>query len=510
MDPPGIRLRAAQGFEAADYFMTGYWVWDKLIKQFAAVGYDGSTMSIHPFDWRLAFPLLEERDGFFTKLMHNIEAMHKTMGRKVVIVSHSMGSQVMTFFFAWVTRPERDGGGGGGKDWVEKHVFAFVNIAGPLLGVPKSITSIMSGEFKDTNVLMGTFGTMLEQFFGRRRRKELWSSWGSLWAMLPKGGHSIWGPGADMCVDGMLPAGLTCIPASEADPGATAPFVVFTNHSTSVTVLSKNDCATDECLSSLLDEVVAQYSKKSAWTIDETLAFLSKWGVGYGRSHAGPRFHSLLEDERRKKSTPMDWSDPTTTPLPHAPSLKIYCLYGVGLETERAFFYKHNTDEFSEGNETSCTAAPADLPFVMDGSVEDNDQNIKYGVRTTDGDASVPLLSLGYMCVEGWKERALNPSGIAIVTREYPHSQEFVVEDPIRGGPKSGEHVDILGNVNVMEDVLRIVTDYHPQKVKTRIVSDIENIASRIRAHPRGPRRPRGFPFHLYNGNKRKPLISIE
>jgi phospholipid:diacylglycerol acyltransferase len=114
------------------------------------------------------------------------------------------------------------------------------------------------------------------------------------------------------------------------------------------------------------------------------------------------------------------------------------------------------------------------------------------------------------MCVEGWKERALNPSRIAIVTREYPHSQEFVVEDPIRGGPKSGEHVDILGNVNVMEDVLRIVTDYHPQKVKTRIVSDIENIASRIRAHPGGPRPPRGFPFHLYNGNKRKPLISIE
>lgn len=27
LDPPGIKLRAAQGFNAADFFITGYWIW---------------------------------------------------------------------------------------------------------------------------------------------------------------------------------------------------------------------------------------------------------------------------------------------------------------------------------------------------------------------------------------------------------------------------------------------------------------------------------------------------
>ena len=27
LDPPGVKLRAAQGFNAADFFITGYWIW---------------------------------------------------------------------------------------------------------------------------------------------------------------------------------------------------------------------------------------------------------------------------------------------------------------------------------------------------------------------------------------------------------------------------------------------------------------------------------------------------
>lgn len=25
LDPPGVKLRSAQGFDAADFFITGYW-----------------------------------------------------------------------------------------------------------------------------------------------------------------------------------------------------------------------------------------------------------------------------------------------------------------------------------------------------------------------------------------------------------------------------------------------------------------------------------------------------
>jgi phospholipid:diacylglycerol acyltransferase len=35
LDPEGIKLRAATGLEAADYLFPGYWVWGKLIQNFA-------------------------------------------------------------------------------------------------------------------------------------------------------------------------------------------------------------------------------------------------------------------------------------------------------------------------------------------------------------------------------------------------------------------------------------------------------------------------------------------
>eukprot|EP00547_Thalassionema_nitzschioides_P010814 CAMPEP_0194256014 /NCGR_PEP_ID=MMETSP0158-20130606/35808_1 /TAXON_ID=33649 /ORGANISM="Thalassionema nitzschioides, Strain L26-B" /LENGTH=569 /DNA_ID=CAMNT_0038994559 /DNA_START=394 /DNA_END=2103 /DNA_ORIENTATION=- len=477
MDPPNIRVRAAQGFEAADYFMTGYWVWDKMIKNLAAVGYDGSNMSLEPYDWRLAFPLLEERDGYFTKLMHKIEAMHKTTGKKIVIVAHSMGTPLVTYFFAWVTSSEQNGGGGRGHDWVDKHVHALTNIAGPMLGVPKSITSIMSGEMKDTNVLMGTFGSMLEQFFGRRHRKDLWSSWGSLWAMLPKGGNKIWGNGVDICNDA-----TQCVNNSEINDSTTTPFLSFTDNLSDASVSNAGwKLKTGDSKQTDLENVISDYSKKSQWTVEETLTFLLKWGTGIGQAHAGTKYHALGRLNKR------DWSDPTITPLPKAPNMKIYCLYGVGLETERAFFYKKNVeDHCANNNKPECTTSLVDLPFIMDGSVEDNEKNIRYGVRLADGDGSVPLISLGYMCVDGWKQGHLNPSGVKIITREYPHHHEFLVDDPMRGGPKSAEHVDIMGNIDLSHDVIRIVTNFEIIKVETKITSNIEAIASRIRNHPNG------------------------
>jgi hypothetical protein len=52
---------------------------------------------------------------------------------------------------------------------------------------------------KDTAILIGTMGIMAEQFLGRQKRRDLWSSWGSLWSMLPKGGNAFWGIGSDIC-----------------------------------------------------------------------------------------------------------------------------------------------------------------------------------------------------------------------------------------------------------------------------------------------------------------------
>lgn len=39
-DPPKVKLRAATGFDAADYLLANYWVWAKLLENLAMIGYD--------------------------------------------------------------------------------------------------------------------------------------------------------------------------------------------------------------------------------------------------------------------------------------------------------------------------------------------------------------------------------------------------------------------------------------------------------------------------------------
>lgn len=94
------------------------------------------------------------------------------------------------YFLKWV---ENDQGGNGGKQWVNDHVESFVNIGGPMMGVPKALTSLLSGETRDTMAL-GSFGAyVLERFFSRRERTKLMRNWFGGASMLPKGGEAVWG-----------------------------------------------------------------------------------------------------------------------------------------------------------------------------------------------------------------------------------------------------------------------------------------------------------------------------
>ena len=43
MDPPGIKLRSSTGMEAADYLVSGFWVWAKIIENLADIGYDANS-----------------------------------------------------------------------------------------------------------------------------------------------------------------------------------------------------------------------------------------------------------------------------------------------------------------------------------------------------------------------------------------------------------------------------------------------------------------------------------
>lgn len=47
--------------------------------------------------------------------------------------------------------------------------------------------------------------------------------------------------------------------------------------------------------------------------------------------------------------------------------------------------------------------------------------NLDLGVRISDGDGTVPLISLGTMCRKHWQQPELNPHNISVITREYKH-----------------------------------------------------------------------------------------
>ena len=54
------------------------------------------------------------------------------------MLAHSWGDNVWRTFMRWVSVED--------PGWVERHLAAYVNIAGTVLGVSKSTTSLLSGD----------------------------------------------------------------------------------------------------------------------------------------------------------------------------------------------------------------------------------------------------------------------------------------------------------------------------------------------------------------------------
>jgi phospholipid:diacylglycerol acyltransferase len=87
----------------------------------------------------------------------------------------------------------------------------------------------------------------------------------------------------------------------------------------------------------------------------------------------------------------------------------------------------------------------------IDIRVSEEDRKLILGVQDAEGDGTVPLLSLGYMCTEAWRwpeedgrlrgqrnyGRYFNPGRASIVNREYAHEPMPLVKD-VRGGPRTG------------------------------------------------------------------------
>eukprot|EP01087_Luapelamoeba_hula_P011750 TRINITY_DN3236_c0_g1_i1.p1 TRINITY_DN3236_c0_g1~~TRINITY_DN3236_c0_g1_i1.p1 ORF type:complete len:763 (-),score=116.08 TRINITY_DN3236_c0_g1_i1:52-2340(-) len=493
LDPEGVKLRAAGGLEAADYFLPGYWVWGKMIQNLADLGYDSNNLFMASYDWRLSVRRLEKRDRYFTKLKATIELAYEINKEKIVVLGHSMGTNVFLYFLSWVERPLDVFGGGGGQGWVNKHIHAFVNIAGPLLGVPKAVPSLLSGEMRDTAQLGPLNTYLIDAFFTKRQRSEMFRSWGSIPIMFPKGGNRIWG--TETWSPDALEVGsyvtLSVLPNGVPDTSATTQ---TDKQAKELAVYSKFGNVTHirDPTSYLYGRYIVNITADKVWDfiVEETLD--AEWAAFYNTVYS----HGLppSKDVSSRLNNPKYWSNPLESVLPNAPNMTMYCFYGVGKEAERAYMYKTRSDVVEEG----------DVQVEIDYTISKPDIGLDSGVQSGEGDGTVPLLSLGYMCVEGWtnKQYPYNPAEIPVITREYQHNPTSIMSD-LRGGPQTADHVDIMGNWEMTVDILKIVTGQVEQggkrspdevspekdgvdvgdvigKVESRILSQIREYASRI------------------------------
>lgn len=428
LDPPMVKLRAAQGFDATDFFITGYWIWSKIFENLATIGYDPTNSYTAAYDWRLSYPNLEIRDQYFSRLKSYIETAVAFEGKKVVLASHSMGSQVTFYFFHWV---QSEKGGRGGDDWVDQHIDSWINISGCMLGAVKDLTAVLSGEMRDTAQLNAVAIYGLEKFLSREERAEIFRAMPGISSMLPLGGNAVWGD---------LNWAPDDLPGQSLSYGSLLNFRVGANWTT-----PDRNLTVDASMQYL-------FNTTEDWYQDQI-----KHAYSHGVAHTAAEVEANEND-------PSKWINPLETRLPRAPNLKIYCFYGVGKPTERAYYYRAPDQPML-----------TNLNITIDTGFTEGD--VDHGVILGEGDGTVNLLSTGYMCNRGWHMKRYNPSGSKVTVVEMPHEPDRFSP---RGGPNTADHVDILGRQNLNELVLRVaagkgntITDY--------VVSNIQDYAAKVK-----------------------------
>ncbi|KAK7180911.1 hypothetical protein DPSP01_000618 [Paraphaeosphaeria sporulosa] len=433
LDPPGIKLRAAQGFDATDFFITGYWIWNKILENLATIGYDPTNAFTAAYDWRMSYMNYERRDQYFTRLKSHIEIAVRVQNKKAVLLSHSMGSQVLYYFLHWV---EAEGYGNGGPGWVEAYIDSWINISGCMLGALKGMPAVLSGEMKDTAQLNAFAVYGLEKFLSRHERAEIFRAMPGISSMLPLGGNAVWGDHTG---------------APDDQPGQNISygnFLRFARESNSS--LTKTNLTVEESFPYL-------YKNSEQWYKEMVMKSYS-----HGVAHTA---HEVEDNQL----IPAKWINPLETRLPLAPSLKIYCFYGIGKPTERAFYYRDDLDPLSKLNVT------LDTMFSGNGGVD-------HGVVLGEGDGTVNLLSSGYMCAKGWGMKRYNPAGVKIKTVEMPHEPD---QFSPRGGPNTGDHVDILGRSSLNDLILRVAGGQGEQ-IEETIHSNIREYADKVKIYEEG------------------------
>ncbi|PPR02423.1 LOW QUALITY PROTEIN: hypothetical protein CVT26_011391 [Gymnopilus dilepis] len=497
LDPADAKVRAAEGIDAASSLIQGYWIWSKIVENLAVVNYDTNNLYLAPYDWRLSYYNLEERDGYFSRLKTTIEGEGKS-GR---LLSLRIQWAVL---FKWVESPDH---GNGGPEWVENHIEGYIAIAGTHLEFralthttcsclsgsvgnlndvmpddiqAKAMAAFLSGEMKDTVQMnpAGSYGA--SNTIPKLGGKCQYVDEGKHFYLISlhdteskKGGNDVWG-------------NATHAPDDECD----------TSHSHGELIAFRPMAAPPEDQSARNMTV----EEASNWILEHTpTTFQKMLETNYS--------HGIERDETQLKRNNADhrkWSNPLEVSLPYAPSMKIYCVYGHGKETERSYCHRltiiryargqyEQNESFPDTEYAECEEPenvgcvnkrpPLDLPLSRVSWIDAAYTNettwpkVRNGVKIGEGDGTVSLLSLGAMCVEGWKRKRWNPAGIPVTTVELPHRPNPTIP---RGGANTSDHVDILGSTGLNEIILKVATGAGAE-IEDSFVSNIREYSRKIK-----------------------------
>ncbi|KAG8909366.1 hypothetical protein FRC00_010267 [Tulasnella sp. 408] len=392
------------------------------------------------------------------------------------------------------------------------------------------MTAFLSGEMKDTVEVNPAGSYVLEKFFSRKDRAKLFRSWAGGASMWVKGGEAVWG-NATHAPDDLEGTSHTHghffsfrAPTPESEPSslpaghsATTSLNNPQNHPTMAPV---DDEAAERAKSK--ERSGKDYeppSRVNPPTPPPVPAVETSPGVGnltaeeagnwilqhtpysWQKMIATNYSYGIERDEEVLKRNNQDhtkWTNPLEIQLPNAPSMKIFCLHGHGKETERSYWYARGEYEYDDMladsvqavcyNTTECDTrgvtprSPLDLPTSRQNWIdvlvtrENEVPKVRNGVKIGEGDGTVASLSLGAMCVEGWKRKRWNPAGIKTVTYEMAHRPEAM---DIRGGATTADHIDILGSSALNEILLKVAAG-DSDDIEDHFVSDIRKYAQKI------------------------------
>ncbi|KAG6899424.1 hypothetical protein C0993_010391 [Termitomyces sp. T159_Od127] len=336
------------------------------------------------------------------------------------------------------------------------------------------MSAFLSGEMKDTVQMNPAGAYVLERFFSRKERRDLFRSWAGSASMWLKGGNTIWGND-------------THAPDDWPNAVHTHGELIAFRQAPKVGLAGSN---------TTFPKLTAEQA--GAWILERTPPSFQKM-LNTNYSFGLERDETILE---RNSLDHTKWSNPLEVRLPNAPSMTLYCVYGHGKETERSYWYMggvHGHDDITKDDIDQVCRDPSsddcinnleflnipstkqtwiDAAFTNDTIIPKNLYfgQVQNGIKIGEGDGTVSLLSLGAMCVEGWRRPRWNPGGIRVVTVELPHRP---VSWMPRGGANTSDHVDILGSMSLNEIIVKVATGVG-HEVAENYVSNIREYAKKI------------------------------